>query len=76
MTEKRNNYKATFFLQIEATVEETDAGYWSKDPMHEVLANIRRDVPPTIRVYVERGGSGPKLVNAKIKVDKVLFTEE
>jgi hypothetical protein len=76
MKDDDKRYRATMRLTITAEITEVDSGYWRNDPVGKMLDNTRERVIPTIGVFIERGGSGPKRVPAKIKLTSVTFSED
>lgn len=59
-----------YVLEITATLEKQDNGYWSKTPMDEFI-NKCQD-PRNITVLIKEGGTEPKQVPASIRIKQVI----
>lgn len=57
-------------IEISATIQKEDRGYWSKTPLNEFLAKC--DDARNIEVYIKEGSREPQRIKAKVKIKRVI----
>lgn len=59
-----------YILEINATLQKEDGGYWSKTPLNEFLAKC--DDPRNIQVWISEGSREPHRIPASVKIKQVI----